>query len=294
MGDRLNAPSVIERLRNHLDALVGERHPQASPDRLAQAEAYLTDRFRDLGLSVAAHEFAALGGTYRNVVATLPVRRNATAPPLLIGAHFDTVPGSPGADDNASACAVLLEVARRVASQPVNRPIQFVAFNLEEEDLLGSRAYAAGLRAADQSIHGAIVMECVGYARQAEGSQQRPPGVPVPVPTVANFLAVIGNDSSRSLVDAFILTTRRAVPDLPTIPLVVPGCGELLPDTRRSDHAAFWDQGWPALMLTDTANFRNPHYHEPSDTIDTLDFQFMAKIVDAVEAAAREWAEASP
>lgn len=285
---------MTDRLRAHVKALAGERHPHTSPDQLSRVEAYLADRFRERGLSVTTHEFAALGGTYRNVVATLPECENATAAPLLIGAHFDTVAGSPGADDNASACAVLLEVACGVASQPVNRPIRFVAFNLEEEDRLGSRAYAADLRAAGQSLHGAIVMECVGYTSQAEGSQRRPAGVPVPVPTVGNFLAVIGNESSQGLLETVLSATRRHVPDLIAIPLLVPECGERLPDTRRSDHASFWDQGWPALMLTDTANFRNPHYHGPSDTIDTLDFQFMAKVVDAIEAAAREWAGAHP
>lgn len=273
---------------------MGERHPQTSPDRLAQAEAYLADAFREFGLSVTAHEFTALDGTYRNVVGTPTNRQNAETPPLLIGAHFDTVIGSPGADDNASACAVLLEVARCMAAQPVARPIHFIAFNLEEEDLLGSRAYAADLRDRGRSIHGAIVLECVAYASTDEGSQRRPTGVPVAVPTVGNFLAVIGNQRSGPLVETFVSTTRRVVPDLLTVPLVVPGCGELLPDTRRSDHAAFWDQGWPALMLTDTANFRNPHYHRPSDTIETLDFQFMALVTEAVTAAAIEWAEVNP
>lgn len=285
---------LIERLHAHLQQLVGERHPATAPQRLREAESYLADQFASLGLAVTTHPFDALGGTYRNVVAMLPECENATAAPLLIGAHFDTVAGSPGADDNASACAVLLEVACGVASRPVNRPIRFVAFNLEEEDRLGSRAYAADLRAAGQSLHGAIVMECVGYTGQAEGSQRRPAGVPVPVPTVGNFLAVIGNESSRGLLETVLSATRRHVPDLIAIPLLVPECGERLPDTRRSDHASFWDQGWPALMLTDTANFRNPHYHGPSDTIDTLDFHFMAKVVDAVEAAACEWAGAHP
>lgn len=227
-----------------------------------------------------------MGGTYRNLVATLPAFQNATVPPLLIGAHFDTVAGSPGADDNASACAVLLEIVRDLARLRVDRPIQFVAFNLEEEDRLGSRAYAAHLREVRQDVFGAIVLECVGYATKDVGSQRCPSGIPVPVPTVGNFLAVVGNESSRILVEALIAAARRRVPELATVPLIVPGCGEALPHTRRSDHAAFWDCDIPAIMLTDTANFRNPHYHQPTDTTDTLDFQFMAKVADAVTAAA--------
>ena len=205
---------------------------------------------------------------------------------MLIGAHFDTVEGSPGADDNASACAVLLEVACHLSGSAGDRPIHFVAFNLEEEDLLGSRAYAAHLKATGQDILGAIVLECVGYASRVEGSQQKPAGVPAPVPTVGDFLAVIGNDRAQPLVEA-MLAARPSVPELPLVPLIVPGCGEVLPDTRRSDHAAFWDCGVPALMLTDTANFRNPHYHQPSDTIETLDLDFMAKVARTVMKAAR-------
>lgn len=275
-----------ERLHAHLRRLVGERHPLSSPERLTQAETYLAETFHTIGLSVTRHEFSALGGTYRNVVATLSSTRKPAEPALLIGAHFDTVEGSPGADDNASACAVLLEVARRLSGSAGDRPVHFVAFNLEEEDLLGSQAYAAHLKATGQDILGAIVLECVGYASRTEGSQRRPAGVPVPVPTVGDFLAVIGNDQARPLVEA-MLAARTSVPELPLVPLLVPGCGETLPDTRRSDHAAFWDCGLPAVMLTDTANFRNPHYHRATDTLETLDLEFMAKVAGAVTKAAQ-------
>lgn len=279
-----------DRLHAHLQHLVGERHPATAPQRLCEAESYLVDQFASLGLAVTTHPFDALGGVYHNVVATLPAMDKSDGPRLLIGAHFDTVAGSPGADDNASACAVLLEIARDLVPAQIGRPIQFVAFNLEEEDLLGSRAYATHLRATGQQVSGAIVLECVGYARKDEGSQCQPAGVPVPVPTVGDFLAVIGNESSRFLVETVIAGMRRGVPDLVTVPLIVPGCGEALPDTRRSDHAAFWEHDYPALMLTDTADFRNPHYHRPSDTIETLNLNFMAKVADAVAAAVVELA----
>ncbi len=129
-------------------------------------------------------------------------------------------------------------------------------------------------------------MECVGYARSEEGTQRTPPGVPVAVPTVGNFLAVVGNHASQSLT----LEVERAMKDyVPVVLLVVPGNGEALPDTRRSDHAALWDQGFPAVMLTDTANFRNPHYHQPSDRLDTLNVEFMEQVVRGVVAAARRW-----
>jgi Zn-dependent M28 family amino/carboxypeptidase len=202
--------------------------------------------------------------------------------PLILAAHYDTVPGSPGADDNASGLAVLLDVAQRIAQKSLSRPVRFIAFCLEEEDLLGSRAYVAHLVATRQLVHGAIVLECVGYARDEEGSQKIPPGIPVTIPSVGNFLAVIGNQTSSSLTAAVEQAMR---PHVSVIPLVVPGNGELLPDTRRSDHTAFWEMGFPAVMLTDTANFRNPHYHRPTDTIDTVNLNFLASVADGITAA---------
>lgn len=265
----------------HLECIIGERHPDSSPDTLRRTAAYLTNQFTSLGLTTSLHEFSAWGRTHENVIGTIP-NVSESKPPLILAAHYDTVIGSPGADDNASALAVLLDVARQVVHRGFQRPIRFIAFCLEEENLLGSRAYAANLTATQQSVLGAIVLECVGYARDEEGSQKIPPGVPVTVPTIGNFLAVIGNQTSSSLTMAVEQAMR---PHLPVVPLVVPGNGELLPDTRRSDHTSFWEQGFPAVMLTDTANFRNPHYHQPTDTIETLNLDFMASVADAVTAA---------
>ncbi len=267
----------------HLRAVVGERHPLSSPARLQQAERYLRDQFSEAGLAVTMHDFEAMGGIYHNVIgAVSPASgQDGKEPPMILAAHYDTVPGSPGADDNASALAVLLEVAHRIGSHQLRRPIRFIAFCLEEEGLLGSQAYTAYLAATRQSLYGAVVLECVGYARDEEGSQEIPPGVPIAVPTIGNFLAVIGNQNSAALTAALSQTMNRHVP---IVPLIVPGNGELLPDTRRSDHTAFWEQGFPAVMLTDTANFRNPHYHRPTDTIDTLNLDFMSAVADGVTA----------
>jgi Zn-dependent M28 family amino/carboxypeptidase len=286
-------PTAQDRLLAHLHVLIGERHPVTSPDHLQRAEAYLADTFGQLGLQVSPHPFAAMGGTYRNVIATLLPTHQARgrgngspAAPLILAAHYDTVEGSPGADDNASAVAVLLEAARRLRSLDRSREIHCIGFCLEEEGLLGSLAYAAELRAARRTIAGAIVLECVGYASDRDGSQTAPPGVPIAVPTVANFLAVVGNAASAELT-AFV--ERTASPHVPVVALTVPGNGELLPDTRRSDHAAFWHHGFPSVMLTDTANFRNPNYHGGTDTIDTLNLGFLEQVVDAVTASAAAW-----
>lgn len=275
------------RLLAHLHALVGERHPLTAPDALRRTEAYLADRLGEAGLAVSFHPVEAFGGTWRTVVADLPGTEPDAGPPLIVAAHSDTVPGSPGADDNASGLAALLEAARQLAAAPPPIPLRFIAFGLEEEDLLGSLAYAAALRARGEPVRGAIVLECVGYARAEEGSQQAPPGLPIAVPTRGDFLGVIGNDASAGLVAAVQAAAGEQVPDLKTVPLVVPGQGERFPDTRRSDHAAFWLHGFPAVMLTDTADFRNPHYHRPTDTIETLDLAFIERVTRLVAAAAR-------
>ncbi|MHC9061908.1 M28 family peptidase [Nitrospira sp. CMX1] len=282
-------PIDRNQLREDLQALVGERHPITSPNRLRQTEAYLHRRFSEAGLTVTTQPFPALGGTSHNVIGTvLPERGlSQSVPPLILAAHFDTVEGSPGADDNASALVVMLQVARQVRAMTLARPIRFIAFNLEEENLLGSQAYTSLLRNNGESIHGAIVLECVGYASHQPNSQKIPPGIPIAVPTTGNFLAVIGNERSHHLTGSVVQAMK---PHLPIVPLIVPGNGEKLPDTRRSDHTSFWEQGFPAVMLTDTANFRNPHYHRSTDTLDTLSLDFIAAVANGLKATVIELA----
>lgn len=270
---------MTDEFTTHLAALARERHPDTSPAALRETASYLSQQFIRSSLAVTTHRFEAWGQTYDNVIGTKPAANGTATTPLILAAHYDTVSGSPGADDNASSLAVLLEIARRLKQRVLTRPLQFIAFCLEEKDLLGSRAYAAHLTETGQSIHGAIVLECVGYASDREGSQQTPPGIPVAVPSVGNFLALIGNQTSASLTAAL---SQAMTPTIPVVPLIVPGNGEQLPDTRRSDHTAFWEQGFAAVMVTDTANFRNPHYHRSTDTVDTLNLKFLASVADAV------------
>src|SRR2546422_9149266 len=134
----------------HLRALIGERHPVTSPASLRRAEAYLAEQFTHLGLEVSTHSFKALGGTYRNVIATLPPFQASASPlpPLIIAAHYATVEGSPGADDNASALAVMLEGARNLRRVPLTRSVRLIAFCLEEENSLGRRAQPSSPQAA--------------------------------------------------------------------------------------------------------------------------------------------------
>jgi Zn-dependent M28 family amino/carboxypeptidase len=285
------------RISRHLESLVGERHPETSPRALRKAAHYLATQFAKSGWATSGQLVSAWGKVYRNVVATKYPDwpgQGAELPPLLIGAHYDTVSGSPGADDNASGLVVLLEVASRLRSRPLARPVWLVAFCLEEQGRLGSQAFASRLEAERRELAGAIILECVGFARSEAGTQQIPPGVPIAVPTRGDFLAIVGNEASRSLVIQLEQEAQRHAARLKPLSLVVPGRGEAMPHTRRSDHASFWDAGYPAVMLTDTANFRNPHYHRETDTVDTLNLEFLSNVAATVTGTAIQIAGVRP
>jgi Zn-dependent M28 family amino/carboxypeptidase len=200
-------------------------------------------------------------------------------------AHYDTVAGSPGADDNASGVAVLLEIATLLAHLSFERTIHIIAVTLEENEhaddpdsgTRGSSVLAAYVRKNGWDIEGIVVLESVAYAGD-DVVQTTPPGVPVAVPERGNFIALVANERSRELVDGFVRVIDRQRIDLPHVSLIVPANGEIVPDSRRSDHAPFWDEGYRAVMVTDTTNFRNPHYHCSSDTLDTLNLEFAAKV----------------
>jgi aminopeptidase YwaD len=285
------------RITRHLETLVRERHPKTSPRALRKTAHYLSTQFSKEGCAVTHQLVSAWGKVYRNVVAIrYPDRpgQGEELAPLLIGAHYDTVSGSPGADDNASGLVVLLEVASLLHARCLLRPIWLVAFCLEEQDRLGSQSFVSRLKAERRELAGAIILECVGFARSEAGTQQIPPGIPIAVPTQGDFLAIVGNEASRALVIQLEQEAQRYASQLKPLSLVVPDRGEALPDARRSDHASFWDAGYPAVVLTDTANFRNPHYHRATDTVDTLNLEFLSKVVSTVTATAIQIAGARP
>jgi Zn-dependent M28 family amino/carboxypeptidase len=282
------------RLRAHVTALAGERHPQSSPRALAAAGEYVADQLSCLGLRVERHAFSFRGRQYHNVAGT----GAATAPErsrILVGAHFDTVPGTPGADDNASGVAAMLETARLLAAVELDAVVEFVGFNLEEAQGLtyrvGSRAYAADARRRGVKYGGVFVLEMVGYTDATPGSQRVPALLFWKcVPKTGTFLAATGHRRSATLLRRFVDAARDAAPDLPVVTFRTPFKGWLVPDTRLSDNASFWDAGYPALMLTDTAFLRNPNYHRSTDGVETLDFRFMANVADAVAAAVAQLA----
>ena len=193
-------------------------------------------------------------------------RKGWTSPDrvFILGAHYDTVPGSPGADDNASGIAVLLEVARNIQTVPLGSTVRLIAFSLEEYDYIGSTHYVEGLRKGEEKILGMISLEMVGFTGP---KQDYPPYLnPKYYPNVGDFIAIIGNERSKELLESVCQSFKTHIPQLPLEFLIVPGNGEGMEEVRLSDHSPFWDQGFPALMVTDTSFLRNPNYHLPSDT----------------------------
>jgi Zn-dependent M28 family amino/carboxypeptidase len=273
------------RIRRDLEALVGPRDPYESPLALNAAGGYVTEQFRAAGLAVREDEFWAEGHRYRNVVGTHQ-GTSASQEEVLVVAHYDTKPGTPGADDNASAVAAMLESARILTPMRFRRTLRFVGFTLEEYGYQGSRRYARQAKGERREIVAVLALEMVGYTSPA---QPLPPGIRARF--TGDFIGVVGNRKSRGLVEAFVASARRAVPSLPVESLVIAWNGYLLPIVRLSDHASFWDVGFPAVMITDTAFLRNPHYHRWSDTLETLNLPFLAEVTTAVAATAADLAE---
>lgn len=282
--------ALADRLRRHVVALEGIRHPSAAPERHRAARDYIANELRTLGLSVDLAPFAFRGRIYHNVVGAMP-GTDPLRPRLLLGAHFDSTAHTPGADDNASGVATLLECARLIASRKPRAGIEFVGFDLEELQTVtgryrvGSHALARDKRARREALAGALILEMVGYRDSRPGTQIIPPFLGIDVPRTGDFLAAVGDARSRTLLDAFVAGARAAAPDLPLVPYATRLRGWLLPLTRLSDNASFWDARYPSLMLTDTAFLRNPHYHQATDTSATLDYAFMAMVTEATAGA---------
>lgn len=268
-----------ERLHRNLQTIVGERSPFSGQHHLAEVECFIEQELKGYGLFVESDGFSYRGKNFRNVVARHPAQ--TSGPLLILGAHIDAVEGSPGADDNGSGVAVLLEAARLLASARLRSQMLFCAFNLEELNMIGSTAFARKLKAAGEKVAGMISLEMVGYADSRPGSQRYPVGLARHYPDRGDFIGVIGNWSSSALLRKFSAQMRR-VPNLPVETLSIPGKGWLIPAVRLSDHSPFWDLGYPALMVTDTSFYRNPNYHAHGDTADTLDIGFMARVCDGV------------
>lgn len=258
------------------------------------AAAYVERELAALGDAVERQTYAAGGVDVSNLIVE---RRGTTRPDeiVLLGAHYDTMPQTPGADDNASAVAVMIEVARLLRDQPFRRSVRFVAFACEEpphfyRQTMGSQMYARRCRSRGEQIVAALVLEMVGYYSDEPGSQRVPDEIPRVLrwlfPRFGNFLTAVGNLRSWRTCWAFRRGFKRAT----RFPLFAIALPERVNAIRLSDNSSFWDCGYPALMLTDTSFLRNPHYHLASDTPDTLNYEKMADVTAGVAGAMKHLA----
>jgi hypothetical protein len=308
----------------------------ASQEGLRKTEALLTEKLKALGYTPKVQEFkwalparnwdvkpdgespkkddakdtpdnpAPEEHTWHNLIVDI-VGKETPQEVVIVGAHFDAVPGAPGADDNGTGTAALLEVARVLKDHPTKRTIRLIFFNLEEAGLIGSSAYVKSARpdwkapeAAEgeaagkpkEKVVGMASLEMLGYFSDEPNSQQSPlPPVKdvFEPPTVGDSIAVVGIARDKAFIKKLTDNMQKASPDLKMT--VVDFLPVPIPDMTRSDHRPFMLAGVPAVMITDTANFRNPNYHKPTDTVDTIDPKRYTLVVKAVAGAAYELAE---
>ncbi len=264
-------------LRQWVERIAVPRHFVIEPEQNRATAKWLAGLFESWGYDVH------LQGPHANVVATL---RAPFAEAVLVGAHYDSVPECPGADDNGSAVAAMLGCAAACSLWRPVPAVVFVAFNREEEHLAGSRDFVESfLPGGNFKVRCAHVLEMVGYARHEPGSQKLPTGLPIQLPERGDFLGLLADGNSAPALDFAAATARTYLADFSVIGLKVRlGLERVFPVLARSDHVPFWQKNIPAVMWTDTSEFRNPHYHQPTDTPDTLDYAFLHRVTQALTA----------
>ncbi len=283
-------PAGIDALRRHIQTLaidIGERHA-GRPGSLDLTADYILERFQQSGWKVSTQSYDAYGQTFRNITAE---SLGGSEEILIVGAHYDSVPGSPGANDNATGVAALLELLARNRDRRFPRTVRFVAFTNEEHPhsgtpAMGSLVYARAVRDKNENIVGMISLETIGYYTDQPQSQKYPSILGWFYPDRGNFIAFVGNLRSRRLVRAAISSFRRYA-SIASEGMAAP---ELLKDMSRSDHASFWRYGYAAIMVTDTAPFRYPYYHTRWDVPDKIDVVRLGHTVHGLNHMIRELA----
>ncbi|MCH8004097.1 MAG: M28 family peptidase [Nanoarchaeota archaeon] len=279
-----SSDEIAEQLEVHVRMLsekIGERSV-FQPIQLEAASDYIAHQFNASGYDVEVLPYAALGQTFKNIQAV----KNGSSEIIIIGAHYDTIEGSPGADDNAAGIAVLLELARLVEKLNLNKTVRFVAFSTEEPPFfksngMGSLVYARSARDKAEHIVGMISLEMVGFYSDELGSQSYPLWYGLFYPWRGNFIGVISDFKSRpwnnQVTEALKVSTSVQVESAWGF--------QSVPGIDWSDHWSFWQQGYPAIMITDTGPYRNPHYHQKTDTPETLDYNRMAELTEGLAEA---------
>jgi Zn-dependent M28 family amino/carboxypeptidase len=267
-----------QRLLADLQQFAVPRHARWDPLGLMAVRQALRERLAELG-PLEEHRFCTSGEEGVNLILRLP-GRDPKLPPLLVGAHYDGPLHSPGADDNASGVAALLELARRWAVDPPRRPVWLVAFDQEEWGMVGSAALAQELREAKHPLQLMASLEMLAFTSEAQSYPV--PGMEAIYGNRGDFIALVANTGSTLMLPGLAHALGAHVP---TKVLPVPMGGRQIPDVRLSDHSPFWDAGYNALMVTDTSFMRNPHYHRMTDTVETLNLGFFSAVVEGLAAA---------
>jgi Zn-dependent M28 family amino/carboxypeptidase len=272
-------------------------------ENLAGAAAYISGRFKDLGLKPRDQKYEADGKPYKNVIARVrssvpevaTARVNAAGPPLIVvGAHYDSYGELPAADDNASGVAGLLELARLLAANPAASPVELVAYTLEEPPYfrtpsMGSFVHSRSLKSQGARVLAMFSLEMIGYFTDASGTQEFPmPLLKLLYPSTGNYIAIVGDLENRALARA-VRTSMRSVMTMRAYSINAP---RLVPGIDFSDQLSYWTLGYPGIMVTDTSFYRNKAYHTEGDTPDRLDYARMADVVSGVYQAVIDLAAA--
>ncbi|MCW5655645.1 M28 family peptidase [Hydrogenophaga sp.] len=282
-------PAVDARqLEQHVRYLSQDLHPRNHEhhENLERAAAYIQRALEAFGADVSIQEVVVEGTRYRNVIAKFG---SPTGPVRVIGAHYDSHGDTPGADDNASGVAGLLELARLLGRSPPPRAIELVAYTLEEPphfrtEHMGSAWHARSMSAAHRDVELMLSLEMIGYFSDEPGSQRYPfPALASLYPDRGNFIALVGR------LDDFgqMRKVKAAMAGATTLPVRSINAPATLRGVDFSDHLNYWNEGMPAIMVTDTAFMRNRNYHQPQDTFERLDYERMAKVVQGVYAFAQ-------
>ena len=286
--------ALKEELESHVRTLAltfGQRNIM-NPGSLFRCLGFIKKFWDDCGYKVHSQDYLAYEDIFTNLWVEIPGSKHPEEI-VILGAHYDTFPGTPGADDNGTALAGLLAVSKMLAGARSERTLRFVAFANEEPpyfmtDLMGSYVYARACKERQEDIKVMICLEMLGYFSDEPGSQRVTYDL---LPEEGNFIALAGNVESKAEIlragSAF-----QAVTDFPLSLAAVPE--SMVPAIGYSDHWSFWQCGWPAFMVTDTGPLRNPHYHLPSDLPETIDFEALTRVVTGVRAIVESFSRKQP
>lgn len=274
-GKEMMLRENLQRHVEHLTVRIGERNLWKG-DSLGRAAEYIEGAFRLYGYAVERQRYTTHGRSCSNLVAETAGEGSR----IIIGAHYDSVPGSPGADDNASGVAGLLELARLFGGKPGRRKIGFVAFANEEPPFygsgdMGSMVFASSLKTKGAPVEFMISLEMIGYFSKEKIQRYPLPGMGLFYPATADFVGIVGNFRSLRCVTAL----KRGFRKHSAVKVQAMVAPESVGGISFSDNFSFWRHGYRAVMVTDSAFFRNRHYHRETDTMETLDFTSMAEVV---------------